>query len=341
MDNFKWTREHLDFVKEGIDYDLSPAETAHLFEETFEEECKPFRGRTDARQRSYMINCVKRKYEAIRDWAFDYEELVPSLLKTKGNPIPWTEEEILFLKDMIIKEEGRNTQGEDSYKEICIQLFLISGKKRTQASIRTKKCRIRTELGKSQVQVSEEALKESYPLHPNLELLEPLNKGAYYMYEVKCNKGHITRKPPSHFQFGCNICKGSFVGGLPDISDTTPTVVYLIYVKEFDAVKIGYATGEGESAIHTRFNRNKLPYPYKILAYTQGEAGKIARYEQNLLYKTFDSRRFIEPQEFAGSTEFRWDSILEDILPKFETVLDISSEICYNIKNKKLKENYG
>ena len=64
---------------------------------------------------------------------------------------------------------------------------------------------------------------------------------------------------------------------------------------ELKAIKIGYATGKGQDAINTRFQKWKIPYDYEILAYDQSTRTEAAEHEQWLLenteeYKTFEPR---------------------------------------------------
>lgn len=147
---------------------------------------------------------------------------------------------------------------------------------------------------------------------------------------VKCNQcNHEWVKQSRNCTKGCPKCSNKFVGGLP--TGPEPALVYLLAFPEWDKCKPGYTKIENslspEEAIHKTSKNRNYPYPYTIVAYdlsTKTEAGIL---EQTLLKDTFDSRSFIETQEFDGHTEFRNIKVLKQLLPQYKTVLDTAFRI--------------
>jgi hypothetical protein len=88
-----------------------------------------------------------------------------------------------------------------------------------------------------------------------------------------------------------------------------PALVYLLYYKEIDNYKPGYAeigkSSSPEEAIHRTSKSRKYPWSYEIVAYDLSTKTNAGIHEQNILNDTLDSRTFIETQEFDGWTEFR------------------------------------
>ena len=70
-----------------------------------------------------------------------------------------------------------------------------------------------------------------------------------------------------------------------------------------------------------------MPHEYEILGYDQSTRTEAAEHEQWLLNNTLDYKYFTERQDFAGWTEFRHQSIVKDLLPEYETVLDMAFRI--------------
>lgn len=342
MDKLKmnWSREKLEFLKECIEYELSPTQMTDLFYETYPEGLEAKIAKIDSRGRTSLHSSIENMRSRIVN-SIDFDNLVEVTLSKKAVRCPaWTqEEEDIVMKYIPVDTVSKATfnPGDFIYKAITQEIYDLTGFIRTFNNIKDKVSKLRADN-----KVTASRPKTKYKIHENLTVLEDVNKGTYYEYKVKCDKGHITFKRATSLNTRCSVCKASWVGNLPDLNDPTPSVVYLIYTEEVKAVKIGYASGEGESAIISRFSGNSIPYTYKILAYTQGRAGEIARKEQKLLEQTKKYQRFSQSPNFAGWTEFRHQHILKDILPEFETVLDNTLDICYNIYNKKdLEENYG
>jgi len=335
-----WSKEKLEFLRECIEYELSPSQMTELFYETFPEGLEPWINKVDSRGRTSLHSSVENMRSRIVN-SIDFNNLVEVTLSKKQNKCPaWTEEEENIIMNHIpvgSLSKASFSPGDFIYKTITQEIYDLTGFIRTFNNIKDKISTLR-----AQNSVTASRPQTKYKIHETLTVLEDVDKGTYYDYKVRCNKGHITFKKAGSLNSRCGICRASWVGNMPDEDDPTPSVVYLIYVEKLKAIKIGYASGEGESAITSRFSGNSIPYPYKILAYTQGKAGKISRREQELLKQTKKDERFSEPQEFKGWTEFRYQYILNDILPEFETVLDNTLDICYNIYNKKdLEETYG
>lgn len=336
----KWSREKLEFLKECIEHDLSPTQMADLFYETYPEGLEPWIAKKDSRGRTSLHKSVENMRTRMVN-CIDFDNLVEVTLSEKPVRCPvWTQEEEDIVRSHVpvdTHSKAYFNPGDSIYKAITKEIYDLTGFIRTYNNIKAKVSMLRAEN-----KVTASRPKTKYKIHETLTVLEDVDKGTYYDYKVKCNKGHITFKKASSLNTRCSVCKASWVGNLPDLDDPTPSVVYLIYTEEAKAIKIGYASGEGESAIINRFSVNPIPYAYKILAYTQGKAGIIARKEQRLLKQTEEYKRFLQSPNFGGWTEFRHQHILKDILPEFETVLDNTLDICYNIYNKKdLEENYG
>lgn len=233
----------------------------------------------------------------------------------------WTKEEEEIIHRYIEKEK---TKEPGTYDKIIAELEEVTGKVRPHGSIRNKLGRLRGRLGiatPTGIDISK------YPVHETLRLLDqPFDRGGYAKYTLMCQFGHMIEKEPTEWKAGCNVCKGDFVGGTPK-NDFRAAVVYLIYIRELKAIKVGYATGEGQEAIIKRFTRWPMPYEYEILAYDQSTRSEAAEHEQWLLNNTLDYNYFTERQHFAGWTEFRHQSIVKDLLPEYETVLDKAFKI--------------
>tara|TARA_B100000902_G_scaffold111665_1_gene112923 strand:- start:182 stop:904 length:723 start_codon:yes stop_codon:yes gene_type:complete len=232
----------------------------------------------------------------------------------------WLPAELDIMEKYREKETTKVTAG---YTTILDELEEVVGFRRTPASVRNKLGRMR---GRAGTAAAKEINLDSYPIHKNLKLLEEPNRGGYALYSLMCSNGHIIEKEPCNWVGGCSICSGEFVGGIPK-NDFRPAVVYLIYIKELKAVKIGYATGKGKEAIIRRFTRWTMPHEYEILGYDQSTRTEAAEHEQWLLNNTLDYKYFTERQDFAGWTEFRHQSIVKDLLPEYETVLDMAFRI--------------
>ena len=130
---------------------------------------------------------------------------------------------------------------------------------------------------------------------------------ANYM-TVKCNKCNHEWERHTLKKRGCPKCKEhNFAGGMP--TGPEPALVYLLYYKEIDNYKPGYAeigkSSSPEEAIHRTSKSRKYPWSYEIVAYDLSTKTNAGIHEQNILKDTWDSRTFIETQEFAGWTEFR------------------------------------
>ena len=148
---------------------------------------------------------------------------------------------------------------------------------------------------------------------------------------VKCDKcNHVWEKTVRGVNEVCSKCSArTFVGGMP--IGSKPALVYLLIFPEWDKCKIGYCeigvSSSPEEAIHKTSKGRNYPSPYIIGAYdlsTKTEAGIL---EDRLLRDTFDSRAFIETQEFGGYTEFRNIKVLKQLLPQYKTVLDTAFRI--------------
>lgn len=232
----------------------------------------------------------------------------------------WTEKEVDF-----VLQNGVAFDGTLKNEAIRQELKKLTGLERSVDSIKNKICRLRIERGDNKVTLDLSI--DSYPIHKDLILLDQkFDKGGRGKYTLVCKKGHRIEKEPANWRAGCNICSGTFVGGIPK-NDFRPAVVYLIYVKKFNAIKIGYATGNAEDAVVKRFERWELPYKYSIVAYDQSTRTEAAEHEQWLLDNTLKHKTFDSSQEFAGWTEFRNMEALNQILPEYETVLDIAFRI--------------
>lgn len=233
----------------------------------------------------------------------------------------WLPVELSIMEKYKEKETTKVTAG---YTTILDELEEVAGFRRTPSSVRNKLGRMRGRAGTAAYQTIN---LESYPVHEKLRLLEqPFDRGGYALYSLICDKGHIVEKEPCNWVSGCQVCSGEFVGGIPK-NDYRPAVVYLIYIKELKAIKIGYATGNGQEAIIKRFTRWTMPYDYEILAYDQSTRSEAAEHEQWLLENTLDHTYFTERQYFAGWTEFRHQNIVKQLLPEYETVLDTAFKI--------------
>ena len=191
--------------------------------------------------------------------------------------------------------------------------------------------RIRLKLGKSKKKLMDEgsAMSCKKSLEKVDQTLVEYSNGL--SIRVSCNKcNHEWVKGTAGVNQGCPKCREGFVGGMP--IGPEPALVYLLIFPEWNKCKIGYSeigrSSSPEEAIHrTSKNRRGYPYPYTILAYdlsTKTEAGIL---EDRLLRDTFNSRSFIEPQEFDGYTEFRDIKIVKELLSQYKTVLDIAFRI--------------
>ena len=127
----------------------------------------------------------------------------------------------------------------------------------------------------------------------------------------------------------CPKCSNRFVGGKP--TGPQPALVYLLGFLEWGKCKIGYVEIKNslspEEAIHKTSERRKYPYAYTILAYDLSTKTDAGKHEDTLLRNTYESRAFIEKQEFGGWTEFRKIEVVKQILPQFKTVLDTALKI--------------
>ena len=140
-------------------------------------------------------------------------------------------------------------------------------------------------------------------------------------YIWKTERHHLENKDTS-----CPKCREhNFVGGMP--TGPEPALVYLLYFKEIDNYKLGYAeigkSSFPEEAIHRTSKSRKYPWSYEIVAYDLSTKTNAGIHEQNLLNDTLDSRTFIEPQGFDGWTEFRTPETIKQLKKKgeFETWL--------------------
>ena len=231
----------------------------------------------------------------------------------------WTEQE----EDFVL-ENAKAFDGTFTHEEILRGLKQLTGVERNKKSIQHKISRL---LAKYGLHNPQKINFESYPLHKDLTLLDTkLDKGSYGRYRVMCTEGHITYKEPCNWRAGCSVCAGDFVGGIPQ-EDYRPAVVYLIYVEKLNALKIGYATGIGEDAVVSRFEKWTIPYKYTIVAYDQSTRTEAAEHEQWLLDKTLECKTFYTSPGFDGWTEFRDKKVLNQILPEYETVLDTAFKI--------------
>ena len=144
-----------------------------------------------------------------------------------------------------------------------------------------------------------------------------LQKQSYSLVEyvaaanikVQCDSCNYEWKTERHHlgETSCPICSPRVPGGMR--TGPEPALVYLLYFKEIDNYKLGYAeigkSSSPEEAIHRTSKSRKYPWSYEIVAYDLSTKTNAGIHEQNLLKDTFDSRAFIEPQGFDGWTEFR------------------------------------
>jgi hypothetical protein len=197
---------------------------------------------------------------------------------------------------------------------------IYSRKRKLPELLRTKK----NPLSQSTIKECKKLLSEK-----EITLVEYINTHAVKVQCDSCN--HIwkssTRAIKQHC--GCPKCSTSFAGGLPSEDDCRDALVYLIYTEEIDKLKVGYTTGKGIEAIKKRFIIWPIPYEYKIIAYDQSTAGLASRHEQWLLKNTKEHQTFEQGGEikFDGYTEFRNKNILNELLPHYETVLDMAFKI--------------
>ena len=137
-------------------------------------------------------------------------------------------------------------------------------------------------------------------------------------YEWKTEKVNFERT-------SCPICSPRVPGGIR--TGPEPALVYLLYFKEIDKYKPGYAeigkSSFPEEAIHRTSKSRKYPWSYEIVAYDLSTKTNAGIHEQNLLNDTLDSKVFIEPQGFDGWTEFRTPETIKQLKKKgeFETWL--------------------
>jgi transposase-like protein len=156
-------------------------------------------------------------------------------------------------------------------------------------------------------------------------LVEYINSTAI---KVQCDSCNYVWQV-NRYNFGktsCPKCRDhNFAGGMP--TGPEPALVYLLYFKEIDNYKLGYAeigkSSFPEEAIHRTSKSRKYPWSYEIVAYDLSTKTNAGIHEQNLLKDTFDSRTFIETQEFDGWTEFRTPETIKQLKKKgeFETWL--------------------
>jgi translation initiation factor 2 beta subunit (eIF-2beta)/eIF-5 len=190
--------------------------------------------------------------------------------------------------------------------------------------------RIRLKLGKPIKSLMDEgsAMSNKYILKEvDQTLVEYFNALSMIVRCNKCNYEWV--KEARALGNGCPKCAKGFVGGMP--VGPEPALVYLLIFSEWNKCKVGYCeigvSSSPEEAIHKTSQYRNYPYPYIIGAYdlsTKTEAGIL---EQTLLKNTFDSRAFIETQEFGGYTEFRNIKVLKQLLPEYKTVLDTAFRI--------------
>ena len=245
----------------------------------------------------------------------------------KGINTKWTKEEEDYLITVISQAYGNGTQV--NYSETIEALAEIRGVVRPDGSLRNKLGRLRAIHGFRYRHYEDETNFDPnrYEVHSTLTLLEQsFNKGAYAKYELICDNGHVIYVEPCHWENSCGVCAHKFTGGIPK-NDYRPAVVYLIYIKELKSIKIGYATGKGQDAINTRFQKWKIPYDYEILAYDQSTRTEAAEHEQWLLENTIKHKTFETTPGFTGWTEFRNIEVLHEVLPEYETVLDMAYKI--------------
>jgi hypothetical protein len=164
-------------------------------------------------------------------------------------------------------------------------------------------------------------LLQKYPY----SLVEYINAHAIKVQCDSCNYVWKNEKMGLE-RTNCPKCRDhNFAGGMP--TGPEPALVYLLYFEEIDSYKLGYAeilkSPSPEEAIHRTSKSRKYPWSYEIVAYDLSTKTNAGIHEQNLLKDTFDSRTFIETQEFDGWTEFRTPETIKQLKKKgeFETWL--------------------
>jgi len=253
---------------------------------------------------------------------------VRNKLAKKVQYVKWTEKEENYLLEAILEAVEKGVRV-DNRK--CIKgIEELTGFKRSYGSVENKLSRLRARNGLRFLERKNAFDIANYPIHPDLTLLEQdFSAGSKGIYALVCNKGHHLQVEAQYWKNPCRECFAhNFVGGIPK-EDYRPAVVYLIYIKELEAVKIGEALGEGKEAIIKRFGGKDtgIPYDYEILAYDQSTRTEAIEHELWLLKNTIKHKTFETHPGFGGWTEFRNIEVLHEVLPEYETVLDMAYKI--------------
>ena len=270
---------------------------------------------------------IKILYNTIKMWGSWYREYQKGRLgkpSSEGYNMAkrWQPQEDAILKECL--KEGLSIEQMVDFMNDTPELYyrtytlhsIKNRKKRLGLNVRSYRCSNRNARKKDCKNIL-----QKYPY----SLVEYVNMVNIKVQCDSCN--YVWKTEKANFErTSCPKCRDhNFAGGMP--TGPEPALVYLLYFKEIDNYKLGYAeigkSSFPEEAIHRTSKSRKYPWSYEIVAYDLSTKTNAGIHEQNLLKDTFDSRTFIETQEFDGWTEFRTPETIKQLKKKgeFETWL--------------------